>query len=131
MPVETEIFPSKKLVIHTCSGEMDAEDIIRAFDASIEHPYFRPGMNVLWDIRKATINTTPQNIQKLVTHVAQMREKRGSGYRLAVVSEKSVLLMLAGIFKALSTPLTFHVRIHRDLDSAKRWLQNGENPKNV
>jgi putative component of toxin-antitoxin plasmid stabilization module len=60
-----------------------------------------------------------------------MREKRGSGYRLAVVSEKSVLLMLAGIFKALSTPLTFHVRIHRDLDSAKRWLQNGENPKNV
>lgn len=127
MPVKTEIFPSKNLVVHTCSGELTAENFIQAFDASLAHPYFRTGMNVLWDIRNATIRTSPQEIQKLVTHVALMREKRGSGYRLAVVSEKSVLLMLAGIFKALSTPLTFQVRIHRDIEAARRWLMNNGN----
>lgn len=130
MPVETKIYPSQMLVIHTCSGEIDAEHFIQAFDAAIAHPDFKRGMNVLWDIRRATINTKPQNIQKLVTHVGQMREKRGSGYRLAVVSEKNVLIMLAGIFKALSTPLSFQVRIHRDVETAKRWLLNGERSKN-
>ena len=127
MPVETQIFPAQRLVVHTCSGELTADNFIRAFDASIAHPDFEKGMNVLWDIRNATINTSPKDIQKLVTHVALMREKRGSGYRLAVVSDKSVLLMLAGIFKALSSPLTFQVRIHRDIEVARRWLTNNGN----
>ncbi|HID48132.1 MAG TPA: STAS/SEC14 domain-containing protein [Chromatiales bacterium] len=127
MPVESEIYPEQMLVIHTCSGELTADDFIQAFDHSIAHPDFRRGMNVLWDIRDATINTSPRDIQKLVTHVATRREKRGSGYRLAVVSDKSVLLMLAGIFKALATPLTFQVRIHRDIEVARRWLLNNNN----
>ena len=64
----------------------------------------------------------PDEMQALVTHVGLKREYRGTGYRLAVVAGDAMLIMLADIFKALSSPLSFQVRIFRDIDEARSWI---------
>jgi hypothetical protein len=99
------------------------QDIIDAFDTAMELPGFERGMPVLWDLRDAKINAPPEEMQALVTHVGLKRDHRGTGYRLAVVAQDTVLIMLADIFKALSSPLSFQVKIFRDIDEAREWIR--------
>ncbi len=125
MPVITRVHPEENIVVHTATGQLEIADITAAFDRALEIPEFRPGMNSLWDLREAAVVSTPDKLQELVTHVALSREKRGSQYRLAIVAQDSVLLMLADIFKALSSPLPFKVGIYREFDEAWDWLVDG------
>jgi len=84
-------------------------------------------MHSLWDLRDAAVQSSPEKLQELVTHVALSRDKRGTRYRLAIVAQDSVLLMLADIFKALTGPLSFEVRIFRNDDDAWEWLRQDSN----
>jgi|GEM_PF-1254425 len=124
MPVNFRIRPEANLVVFTVTGHIEVADIQAAFDRMLEDPDFRPGMNALWDLREALVYSTPAEIQELITHVALSRERRGSRYRLAIVAQDSVLLMLADIFKALASPLPSQVKICQDFDEAWNWLQS-------
>ena len=122
MPVISTINTELHVLEHSCRGTMQAQDIIDAFDAAIELPGFERNMPVLWDIRDARIDASPDEMQTLITHVGLMRGSRGTGYRLAIVAQDTVLIMLADIFKALSSPLSFQARIFRDIDEARSWI---------
>ncbi len=122
MPVISTINSELHLLEHCCLGTVQVQDIINAFDAAIEMPGFERSMSVLWDLRDAKIDAKPDEMQALVTHVGLKREYRGTGYRLAVVAGDAMLIMLADIFKALSSPLSFQVRIFRDIDEARSWI---------
>ena len=69
-------------------------------------------------------DASPEEMQALVTHVGLKRAHRGTGYRLAIVAQDAVLVMLADIFKALSSPLSFQVRVFRDIDEARSWISS-------
>lgn len=122
MPITSKINQQLHLLEHTCRGNLKVQDVIDAFDAAIQLPGFERSMSVLWDCRDIRIDARPDEMQALVTHVALMREQRGSNYRLAVVAEDRVLIMLADIFKILSSTLSFEVKIFEDLEAARRWL---------
>lgn len=122
MPVISTINTELHILEHCCRGETQVQDIIDAFDTAMELPGFERGMPVLWDLRDAKINAPPEEMQALVTHVGLKRDHRGTGYRLAVVAQDTVLIMLADIFKALSSPLSFQVKIFRDIDEAREWI---------
>ncbi|NNF95688.1 MAG: STAS/SEC14 domain-containing protein [Halobacteria archaeon] len=122
MPVISTINSELHLLEHSCRGTLQAQDIIDAFDAAMKQPEFERSMSVLWDLREAKIDATPEEMQALVTHVGLKRGHRGTGYRLAVVAQDTMLVMLADIFKALSSPLSFQVRIFRDIDEARSWI---------
>lgn len=124
MPVISTINTELHLLEHSCRGTMQVQDIIDAFDAAMELPGFERSMPVLWDLRDAKIDAPPEEMQALVTHVGLKRGHRGTGYRLAVVAQDAVLIMLADIFKALSSPLSFQVRIFRDIDEARNWISS-------
>ncbi len=123
MPVVTRVHPEENIIVHRATGQLEIDDITQAFDNALADPDFRPGMNALWDLRDAAIHFSPDKLQELVTHVALSRDRRGTRYRLAIVAQDSVLLMLADIFKALTGPLSFEVRIFRDDDEAWSWLR--------
>ena len=122
MPVISTINSELHLLEHCCRGSVQAVEFIEAFDAAMELPGFERSMSVLWDLRDARIDAKPEEIQALVTHVGLKREHRGTGYRLAVVARDTMLIMLADIFKALSSPLSFQVRVFRDIDEARSWI---------
>ena len=122
MPIKTSFNKGMNIIEHICSGPLEYSDIIDAFDTALESEEFHPGMHVLWDFRSAIINATPEQMQALVTHVGLRRQQRGTDYKLAVVAGDTVLRMLADIFKALSSPLSFEVAIFSDIDEARSWL---------
>ena len=124
MPVISTINSELHLLEHSCRGTLQVQDIIDSFDAAMELPDFERSMSVPWDLRDAKIDAAPDEMQALVTHVGLKREHRGTGYRLAVVAQDTVLIMLADIFKALSSPLSLQVRIFRDIDEARSWISS-------
>ena len=124
MPVISTINTQPHVLEHRCRGTLQAQDIIEAFDAAIDLPGFERGMPVLWDMRDARIDASPEEMRSLITHVGLMRGNRGTGYRLAIVAQDAVLIVLADIFKALSSPLSFQVRIFRDIKEARSWISS-------
>ena len=124
MPVISTINSELSLLEHSCRGNVEAKEFIEAFDAAMDLPGFERGMPVLWDLRDARIDATPDEMQALVTHVGLRRVHRGTGYRLAIVAQDTVLIMLADIFKAMSSPLSFQVKIFPDIDEARNWLSS-------
>lgn len=124
MPVTSRINHKLHLLEHTCRGTLKAQDIVAAFDAAINLPGFERSMSVLWDCRDSRIDARPDEMQALITHVALRREQRGSDYRLAVVAEDTVIIILADIFKALSTTLSFEVKIFQDITTARNWISS-------
>ena len=124
MPVISTINTELHVLEHSCRGTLKAQDIIDAFDAAIELPGFERSIPVLWDMRDARIDVSPDEMQTVVTHVALMRGSRGTGYRLAIVAKDTVLVMLADIFKALSSSLSFQARIFRDIEEARHWISS-------
>jgi hypothetical protein len=124
MPVTSRINHKLHLLEHTCRGTLKVQDIIDAFDAAMSLPGFERSMSVLWDLRDARIDAQPEEMQALVTHVGLKRDERGTGYCLAVVAQHAMLIMLADIFKALSSPLSFQVKIFRDIEEARNWISS-------
>lgn len=124
MPVISTINTQPYVLEHRCRGTLQAQDIIEAFDAAIDLPGFERGMPVLWDMRDARIDASPEEMRALITHVGLKRGNRGTGYRLAIVAQDAVLIVLADIFKALSSPLSFQVRIFRDIKEARSWISS-------
>lgn len=122
MPVTSKINSKLHLLEHTCRGTLKARDFVDAFDAAMRLPGFERSMSVLWDVRDASVMAPPDELQALVTHVSLSRDQRGTDYRLAVVGRDTVLLMLADIFKALSSPLSFQVKVFHDMNEARNWI---------
>jgi len=75
-------------------------------------------------LNHAKIEAAPEEIQELVTFVALRRQSRGTGYKLAIVADERIQHMLADIFKALASPLSFEIAIFLEENSARQWLQS-------
>ncbi len=127
-PISSNINTKLNLIHHVCSGKILSTDVIAAFDRVVADKDFNPGMSVIWDFHKARIDVGPEELQALVTHVGLKRQHRGTGYRLAIVADDAMMRMLADIFKALASPLSFEVQIFPNPDEAIAWVASISTP---
>ncbi len=127
-PISSNINTKLNLIHHVCAGKISSTDVIAAFDRVVADKDFHPGMSVIWDFHKARINVGPEELQALVTHVGLKRQNRGTGYRLAIVADDAMMRMLADIFKALASPLSFEVQIFPTPDEAIAWVASASVP---
>ncbi len=124
MTIITTINQEQQIIEHVCTGRVTFRDFEQAFDKAMQMEGFHGGMNVLWDLNHAKIEAAPEEIQELVTFVALRRQSRGTGYKLAIVADERIQHMLADIFKALASPLSFEIAIFLEENSARQWLQS-------
>ena len=124
MPITSTIEAEHNLIVHRCEGKLSVKDFVDAFDTVMQLEGYQTGMNVLWDVRLMTIKTHFENVQQLVSHVSFERKSRGTGYRLAVISNSAMQKMMASIFKALASPLSFTISMFSNEADARSWLEN-------
>jgi len=122
MPIKSNIETENFMIVHRCTGKLSVKEFIDAFDNAIQLDGYEVGMNVLWDVRDMKIENHFENIQQLVSHVSFKRKSRGTGYRLAAITDSSMQKMLANIFKALASPLSFTISVFNNEDDARAWL---------
>ena len=119
------IDPAQHLATTTLSGAIEAREIRDAFEDMLAHPDFAPGMNSLWDLREAQLETiSVEAVQRLVAFVAKHSEARGEG-RAALVAESDVAFGICRIYEAFASALPTDVRAFRRLEEATEWLTEG------
>jgi hypothetical protein len=126
MPVATTIQPGERVVLFRCSGEVVLSEIRRAFDQMMSDPGFEPGAHALWDLRAATIGVRAQEIPDILSMVSERQEKRGTGYRVAILVGGSPDFGLSTLFEMSASKMPFSVRVFRSYNQATQWLGTGQ-----
>jgi len=99
--------------------------IKQALQGIVEDPRFRRGADMLWDFSNARgLNPTGDAIQDLVRFVGSLKEKRGSGYHVALVTQGDLEYGFARMYEAYAESLPFSVKVFRERDEATQWLVN-------
>jgi len=117
-----DIEPDANLVAITVVGDFGLEDMATLFDNALRDPLFRPGMDILWDVRQATLHAAPGDPTRFTMHVRANRHRRGSNYRAAAVVNDPQAAALAQVYKALASDLVTEVKVFETLEAARAWF---------
>ncbi len=123
MAVKTTYDQDRNLVVHLVQGEFRFEDFRAAYDEKLGHGSFRPGMNVIWDFRHAQADTIESDeIRKISDYVFERVEKRGRGYKVAIVVTGDLQYGLSRMYQSYSNSLEREIKLFRDSGSAFSWV---------
>ena len=126
MPVEIEIDSKAGVVVRRVIGMLSLDDVKESLKALYEHPGFRAGMNAIWDFREGdAAQLTADEIKEIVNYVAQQTERRGSGYRVAIVAPRDVNFGISRMFQTYGRDLPFELKVCRKAEEALRWINEG------
>jgi hypothetical protein len=125
--VETLIDPAAGLITYKVTGDLELDDIRKALEGLYQNPDFRPGMNALWEIKNGTISVTATELPELIELLKRLADKRGSGYRAAIVVRRNMDFGLSTVFQMHAYSLPFEIKVFQSLTQAKRWVA-GEDP---
>jgi hypothetical protein len=104
------------------AGRLSVEDLEAAFLEMLEHPQFRPGMPIIWDLRTATLVTlSTEHLRRLSGRVSTQRARRGTG-KAAIVVGSDVDYGLMRQFEVLSEGVPRQLMVFRELAAAEAWL---------
>lgn len=106
-------------VVMTFEGDLDGQQIREAYREVMKDPAFGPGCQILVDDRATTFDPTMEEAQRLAEFFASMA---GSVPHLAVVVRKEVHYGIGRMVEVFCENKGISLRIFRDLDEAKTWL---------
>jgi hypothetical protein len=124
--VETLIDPAAGLITYTVTGDLELDDIRQALESLYENPDFRPGMNALWQIKNGTIAVTATELPDLIELLKRLADKRGTGYRVAIVVRRNIDFGLSTVFQMHAYSLPLEIKVFQSLTQAKRWVAGEE-----
>lgn len=116
----------KKLAIIKSSGTAIVGEITLYQKKLVEHPDWKPGINILVDHTDLiTTNLTFQEIQAISKSIAAFAKELGDG-RLALVVRTMMGYGLARMWQILTSELSnLNIKIFRSLEHAKQWVEIG------
>jgi hypothetical protein len=129
MPVDIQVdsdVADTGLITYTVTGELNLDELREALEGVCTHPAFQPGMHALWQIKEGTIGVTTTELPSLIELLEKRSDKRGSGYRVAIVVRGNLDFGLSTIFQMHAYSLPFEVKVFQSLTQAKRWIIEGD-----
>ena len=126
MPVEITVDSKAGVVVRRVIGKLSFDDVRDSFKSLYEHPGFCVSMSAVWDLREGdAAQLTGDGIKEIVNYVAQQTERRGSGYRVAIVAPRDVDFGTSRMFQTYGQDLPFELKVCRKLEEVFRWINEG------
>ncbi len=123
MSVQTTIDTTTGIITHTVVGDLMVEDIWEAFAVRTNHPDFKPGMSVLWDLREGNASSlTFDDIRRIAGQNKARLRKSGVPYRVAFLAPRDIEFGLSRMYEMFSDASLVENRVFRTLEEARRWL---------
>ena len=129
MPVDIQIEKETTdagLIIYTVTGELVLEELKTALEGVYDDPDFKPGMHALWQIKEGTIGVSATELPALIKILEERSEKRGTGYKAAIVVRGNLDFGLSTLFQMNAYELPFEVKVFQSLTQAKRWIEEDD-----
>ncbi len=123
MSVTMQIDQTAGVIISVIEGDASGEDVLSAMDEVQTHANYRPNMSALWDLTGANlVGGKTDQLRSVVDGIAKRRDKRGVGYRVAIVAPSDVAFGISRQYEAYADRLPFSLRVFRDREEGWRWL---------
>jgi len=125
MPVDIQFDPETAgvgLITYTVTGELVLDELRTALEGEHNHPDFRPGMHALWQIKEGTIGVAATELPGLISLLEERTEKRGTGYRAAIVVRGNLDFGLSTLLQMHAYSLPFEIKVFQSLTQAKQWI---------
>jgi hypothetical protein len=122
MAIKTTIDPDAGLITFSVTGDMTLDDTRRAVDEVVGKPGFDPAMNSLWNLKEARIAITMTELPAMLAHFSSIGDRRGTGYKVAILVRRNEDFGLSSIFEMNAPMLPFDVRVFRNTSEAMEWL---------
>ena len=122
MPIRVNVDSGANLITLTGNGRLTYHGFKTAFEERVNHPYYQPGMDILYDLRTATIDMTLPELKQGIALFKTRQEERGSNFRFAVVVTQISAYGLVSLYQAHAQDLPEEIRIFDNLTTARQWL---------
>lgn len=124
MPVDSEFFPDKGLVISTFSGTVDSADLYRNFEEMPRDPRFHPDMDHLVDFSGVTRIEVPT---ETIRDIAEYRVFSNDCRRI-VVASGDLAYGLCRMYEGYRDFPESRFFLFRTLPEALEWLERNPSP---
>lgn len=121
MPASYKLYPDKKLVVVTYSGDVSLKDIISVRQQGVADPDFDPGFNVIDDVSE--VKTT--NIRYDEFNFISGKSVANTGVKRALIAVTDFQKGMANMYKVLSESHGHLFKVFDDVDKARKWMAEG------
>ena len=122
MPITYEIDDHRGVIFARAEGVFHGRGWLEARKAMLEDPAFRPGLDVVMDLREAEAGSeAPAEIMEGSQQFADLADRIGN-IRVAVVAPGDALYGVAREWVVWLSRGHASVRVFRDMDEATKWL---------
>ena len=125
MPLTYTIDPDSRLVTAVASGRLESDEAITVFDEIMSHTQFGSGMRLLSDHRNLESVLPTEFVQTMVRRIKK-RPELFEGCRWAFVESGMARYGMARMASILLERSPLELRVFRDIDKARDWLQSGD-----
>ena len=124
MPIKTSIDKMSGIIIHKVTGSTSLEEFQNSFERLVSDPDFRQSMPVLWDFRHLEAgNIRKDGIEKVTQFYAAQKERRGTGFKTAIVAKKDVVYGISRMIEVYASSVLTEIEIFRCHKKALEWLR--------
>lgn len=126
MPIECNVNAAADMVVLTVSNPITVDEVMEEYGEIFNLPGFHNSINALWDFRKLELREiSVGDIRRLVRCLHELGDRRGEGYKSALVMGKSVDYHLIKIYISIIHLVgNVRIRIFNKMDEAKIWLKS-------
>jgi len=117
-----QIDEKKNVAIVTMSGKPDKDSVLKAFDETVRNERYRPGMNRLWDFRKADLSLLESSSIIAMVDYTTHFPPGISDVKVAFLVARKLEYGLARMFEAFSEDANTSVRSFYAMDEALEWM---------
>jgi hypothetical protein len=121
VPFTYEIDEDRDFLSIVASGRITTEEALATYDAIVAEPSFNPGMKILSDHRELETVLPIAFVRAWISRIEEAG-KLFRGTRAALVESGTVRYGMARMASILTEPTSIEMRVFRDIDEARRWL---------
>lgn len=123
MPTSYEIDSERRIIVVTVRGELRDEDLLEIHERLRTEPKLDPDFGVLIDLRSASgRDVTMGGVQDLIARPLLFSPQA----HRAIVVRSDLGFGMSRMYELLRRDLTETIRVFRDVEEARRWLDEGE-----
>lgn len=114
-------------MVRRAIGYITVDEIMATYAKTADHPYFKSGMDVIWDLSQAEVGHFSTQDLKILSQLIcsqKQQEWRGARYKVAIAAPKELDFIVSSTFCIIGEieDLPVTVRVFRTFRKAANWI---------
>jgi len=125
MAIHTTVDVSKNLMEHTFTDNVSLTSIVETIDATLVHPLYSPGMNMMWFCEDGVeVEISTDDPLSISNYARKKFDQFGKDYRVALVANDDLAFGMLRMYQSWSDDRPIEMHVFRKKDAAYAWVMS-------